>query len=166
MGGCIEQAIDRCIEEDVLRRFLIEHRLEVVRVVQLDYTFDRQIELERIDSREEGYTEGREEGYTEGRQEGHGEGLAEGRVRDSISLIGKKVKKQKTLEQIAADLEEEPEDIRLLYDIVWSYAPTCNEDQIYQAYLKRTQEKIRLYLAGTKILTIPTVFKTGTAKSR
>ena len=58
----IEMAIDRCIEEDVLREFLMEHRTEVVKVVKLDYTFDRQLTLEREDSREEGRAEGRVEG--------------------------------------------------------------------------------------------------------
>lgn len=43
----IEVAIDRCIKENVLRDFMIEHRTEVVKVVSLDYTFERQLELER-----------------------------------------------------------------------------------------------------------------------
>lgn len=58
----IEVAIDRCIREDVLRDFFMEHRSEVVKVTRLDYTFDRQIMLEREDSREEGWEEGRKEG--------------------------------------------------------------------------------------------------------
>lgn len=78
----IEMAIDRCIEEDILRDFLIEHRTEVVKVVKLDYTFDRQITLEREESREEG----REEGRAEGRAEGREEGLAEGEVIGSIKI--------------------------------------------------------------------------------
>lgn len=72
----IELAIDRCIEEDVLREFLMEHRTEVVKVVKLDYTFDRQITLEREDSR----AEGRAEGLAEGLEEGRAEGLAEGEI--------------------------------------------------------------------------------------
>ena len=40
--------------ENVLRNFLKEHRSEVVKVTQLDYTFDRQIELEREDAKREG----------------------------------------------------------------------------------------------------------------
>ena len=32
----IEQAIDRCIGENVLREFLIEHRWEAVKVTNLD----------------------------------------------------------------------------------------------------------------------------------
>lgn len=66
----IETAIDRCIEENVLRSFLMEHRSEVVKVVKLDYTFDRQLMLEREDSREEGRAEGRAEGREEGLAEG------------------------------------------------------------------------------------------------
>lgn len=56
----INRAIDRCIEEDILADFLRENRTEVVKVTQLDYTFDRQIMLEREEAREEGREEGRE----------------------------------------------------------------------------------------------------------
>lgn len=55
----IERAIDRCIEEDVLKGFLIKNRWEVVKVVELDYTHDRQIQLEREEGREEGRVEER-----------------------------------------------------------------------------------------------------------
>jgi hypothetical protein len=76
----IERAIDRCIEENVLRKFLIEHRSEVVKVTKLDYTFDRQLTLEREDARAEGRAQGRAEGKAEGRAEGKAEGRAEGRA--------------------------------------------------------------------------------------
>lgn len=56
----IELAIDRCIGENVLREFLMKHRTEVVKVMRLDYTFDRQLMLERADSREEGREEEKE----------------------------------------------------------------------------------------------------------
>ena len=65
----INRAIDRCIEEGVLVDFLKENRTEVVKVTQLDYTFDRQIMLEREDAREEGREEGRAEGQEQGREE-------------------------------------------------------------------------------------------------
>ena len=55
----IDKAIDRCIEEDVLREFLIRRREEVTKVTQLDYTFDRRIELEREDARDEAIAEER-----------------------------------------------------------------------------------------------------------
>ena len=53
----INKAIDRCIEEGVLANFLMENRAEVVKVTQLDYTFDRQITLERKDAKQEGKEE-------------------------------------------------------------------------------------------------------------
>ncbi len=49
---CIELAIDRCIREGVLRDFLLEHRTEVLKMMTLDYTFERQIALERIEAHE------------------------------------------------------------------------------------------------------------------
>ena len=57
----IKKAIDRCIEEDVLKDFLQERRAEVLKVTQLDFTFDRWLELEREESWEEGRQKGREE---------------------------------------------------------------------------------------------------------
>ena len=74
----IDRAIYRCIEENVLKDFLKEHHSEVVKVTQLDYTFDRQIELEREDAIREGLQEGRREGLQEGRREGLQEGKREG----------------------------------------------------------------------------------------
>ena len=54
----IEMAIDYCVEHDILKEFLLTHRNEVTKNMQLDYTFDRRIELEREDAREEGVHEG------------------------------------------------------------------------------------------------------------
>ena len=104
----INQAIDRCIQEDVLADFLKENRAEVVKVTQLDYTFDRQITMEREEAREEGRAEGRDEGRAEGREEGRAEGREEGRAegealgtqqeREKIAI--KMIKVNKPLEEI------------------------------------------------------------------
>ena len=63
----IQMAIDYCIEHNILRDFLIKRRNEVTKSMKLDYTFDRQLELEREDAREEGFEEGLEEGRREER---------------------------------------------------------------------------------------------------
>ena len=47
LGKAINQAIDQRIREDILKDFLMENRSEVTKVMQLDYTFERQLELER-----------------------------------------------------------------------------------------------------------------------
>jgi len=112
----IEMAIDRCLKEDVLREFLTEHRMEVVKVMRLDYTFDRQLALEREDSRAEGLEEGREEGRRKGREEGRRkgreegleEGRKEGRIEGEIIGIIKSCKRfGKTCEEVKSHLIEE-----------------------------------------------------------
>ena len=59
LARAINRAIDKCIKENVLAEFLQENRDEVVKVTTLDYTFDRQIMLEREDAAAEGRAEGR-----------------------------------------------------------------------------------------------------------
>lgn len=54
LENAITRAISRCVEENILADFLKKRYWEVVKVTQLDYTFDRQIMLEREDAREEG----------------------------------------------------------------------------------------------------------------
>ena len=63
----INLAIDRCIRENILKDFLIENRSEVVKVTQLDYTFDRQIALEREEAVREGIGLGIKQGIEQGR---------------------------------------------------------------------------------------------------
>lgn len=90
----IDLAISQCIRENVLKEFLIEHRMEVTHMMTMDYTFERRLEFQR----EEAIEKGREEGKKE--------------------LIRLKLLKRKPLEQIAEELEESPEAIRLLYEQV------------------------------------------------
>ena len=56
--------------------------------MQLNYKFDRQLELERADAREEGLEEGRKLGQKIGQEEGRKEGRKEGRE-ETINLINK-----------------------------------------------------------------------------
>ncbi len=70
LGDSIEYAINRCIDEDVLKDFLINRREEVAKVTNLDFTFERQIELEREEAENKGLLRGREEGMSLGREEG------------------------------------------------------------------------------------------------
>lgn len=68
LGDAIEHAIDRCIDENVLEEFLINRREEVAKVTNLDFTFERQIELEREEAENKGLIRGRTEGLLEGRE--------------------------------------------------------------------------------------------------
>ena len=79
LGKAIHQAIDQCIREDILKDFLIENRSEVTKVMQLDYTFERQLELEREAASSQAWQQGLERGRTEGR--------LQGRLQEIISFV-------------------------------------------------------------------------------
>ena len=86
----ITKAIDYCIEENIMREFLIKHKAEVFSVCITE--FDEKIyEAElREEAREEGLTLGREEGREEGLTLGREEGREEERIkniRKTISLL-------------------------------------------------------------------------------
>ena len=57
----IERAIDDCIKNHILEEFLKSRRGEVVKVVQLDYTWERREELIRKEQYEEGRQQERKE---------------------------------------------------------------------------------------------------------
>lgn len=87
LAGAIELAIDQCIREDVLRDFLMEHRSEVVKMMQLDYTFERQLQLEREDAIEDGRKQGLEEGLEQGLQQGREQGRKEGVTQGENNIV-------------------------------------------------------------------------------
>ena len=74
LADAIEHAINRCIDEDVLKEFLVNRREEVAKVTNLDFTFERQIELEREEAEKQGLLRGRAEGMSLGRKAGLLEG--------------------------------------------------------------------------------------------
>ena len=53
-----------------MKDFLINRREEAAKVTNLDFTFERQIELEREEAENKGLLRGREEGMSLGRMEG------------------------------------------------------------------------------------------------
>ena len=100
LEDAIEKAINQCMEENVLRDFLTQHREEVMHVMTLDYTFERRLEMQRAEAIEDGERIGKEIGKEEKLSE----------------QIRKKIQKGKPLDQIADELEEVPETIRPLYE--------------------------------------------------
>lgn len=83
----INLAIDRCIDENVLRDFLRENRSEVVKVTQLDYTFDRQITLEREEAIRDGLKLGLAQGLEQGLEQGLAQGFAQGSEQERLDAI-------------------------------------------------------------------------------
>lgn len=61
------RAIDECVEENILREFFLSRRDEVVKVTEIDMTFETRLEYVKRDSYEEGLEDGIEKGREEGR---------------------------------------------------------------------------------------------------
>ena len=104
------EAIDECMEENILVDFFEKHREEVVEVSIYDYDEEKVRKTLADEAREEG--------------------VAEGETLTKITLIIKKVKKSKSLPTIASELEEEAADIKPLYDAVAASAPDYDIEEI------------------------------------
>ena len=131
-------AIDECIEEGILVDFFEEHREEVVEVSIYDYDeedvrrtlFEEAKEMAKEELKEVVKAEVMEEVKSEVREEVKSEVREEikSEMREEVKSIVinqviKKVKKSKTLETIASELEEKEADIKPIYDAVVSSAP-------------------------------------------
>ena len=66
----IRQAIDECIAEDILAEFLRAHRNEVEKIMNLDFTHERQLELIARDEYNAGVQQGKQQGIQIGVQQG------------------------------------------------------------------------------------------------
>ena len=127
----VTEAIDECIDEDILVDFFEQHREEVVEVsiyvydeVVVRWTFFEEAkEMSKEELKESGIEEFKREAKEELTQEVFAEGEQSGEQLKIVNQVIKKVKKSKTLETIASELEEEVADIKPIYDSVVSSAP-------------------------------------------
>ena len=90
--AAVDRVIDECIREDILREFLERNRAEARAMSIYEYDQEEHIRLEREDAFEDG------------------------RKAQLISLIQKKLAKQKAIEVIAEELEEDVETIVALIE--------------------------------------------------
>ena len=119
----VTEAMDECIDEDILVDFFEQHREEVVEVSIYDYDEEEVRKVLAKEMAEEMVGEMAEK-MAEQLAEKYAQEAAEKAVEQNIiSLVIKKVKKSKTLETIASELEEEESDIKPIYDAVVSSAP-------------------------------------------
>ena len=100
------EAIDECMEENILVDFFEKHREEVVEVSIYDYDEEKVRKTLADEAREEG------------------------EILNKITMIIKKVKKSKPLPTIASELEEEEADIKPIYDAVVASAPDYDIEEI------------------------------------
>lgn len=95
----VEEAIEACIKNGVLKEFLEKNRSEAMKVSIYEYDQKRHMEMER--------EEGREEGRKEGREEGREKALLE-LVRDGMITIEYVAEKlEMSVEELKKKLSEE-----------------------------------------------------------
>lgn len=101
-----KRAIEECIEEGILADYLRKKGSEVVNMLIAEYDYDLDLEVQR------------EEAYAAGKQEGQRKGLQEGQRKKLLELVQKKLKKGKSIEAIAEELEESQEEIAKIIEVL------------------------------------------------
>ncbi len=108
LADAVERAIQESISEGVLKDFLEKHRAEAKEMSIFEYDQEKHMKQER------------EAAWEEGHREGHRSGVAEGVLLGEKQLlwnqIRKKMEKGKSLTEIAEELEETEEHIRVLIE--------------------------------------------------
>ena len=116
----VKMAVDECINEDVLREFLLENKAEVVKMFLTEYNEKQTLENMYNDGVEVGKEIGKEKGIEIGKAQGiemgKVQGIEFGERRKLIEMVYKKIKRGKTVEEIADDLEEDIEVINPIFN--------------------------------------------------
>ena len=69
------------------------------------------------------------------------EGMEKGETRKLVEQICKKLRKGKTLDIIAEELEEEIEKIRYICEVAAEFAPNYECDKVYEAWEEESRRK-------------------------
>lgn len=87
----VEEAVDRavteCINEGILREFLLQNRKEAVEMSIFEYDEEAVFEIVRKDEYEKGLQEGLEKGIEKGIEEGREEGFSAGKADAILELL-------------------------------------------------------------------------------
>ena len=120
----IDEAIDECTRENILKDFFGTYKNEVRRIMALDFTFERQIELTRMEYYQDGFAEGEAQGEARGKKDGQ--------LRTLISLTVRKLRKGKSVVQIADELEADIATIAPICQAAEEFAPEYDEEKVFR----------------------------------
>lgn len=111
--NAVEKAVDSCIEDDILGEILRKDRARIMASILSEFD---------------------EVGYAQMLRE---EGIEEGEMRKLIEMVCKKLRKNKTSELIAEELEEEESVIKAICEKAQRYAPEYDIDKICEECLQQ-----------------------------
>ena len=103
-------AIEECINCNVLKDFLLERKAEAMHTLLTEYDEEEAMEYFK--------------------QRAYEDGIVKGELQLIVSNICKKMIKNKSIEQIADELEEDVSKIQKIYDIAKEFAPDYNVEKI------------------------------------
>ena len=109
----VEQAVQECIKEGILRDFLIRNRSEVVQMSIFEY--DEELHKKTLI------------------EEGIEQGIEQGEYMKLIQMVCKKIKKDKSPETIAEELEEPVCQIQCICMAAKEFAPDYDAAAIYES---------------------------------
>ena len=124
----IDEAIDTCTRENILKDFFGTYKNEVRRIMALDFTFERQIELTRMEYYQDGFADGEVRGEAKGMARGE----KNGQLQTLISLTVRKLHKGKSVDQIADELEADIATIAPICKAAEEFAPEYDEEKIFR----------------------------------
>ncbi|MCR5801046.1 MAG: hypothetical protein K6G57_01795 [Lachnospiraceae bacterium] len=110
----VDSAVEWCISKGYLVEYLRKKRAEAKQMIMLDIDEEAYMEALKEDAREEGLAEG----------------LEKGKETLLIENVCKKLRKGKSIEQIADELEEDPARIKDICDAASKFAPEYNADKV------------------------------------
>ena len=122
----VARAVDSCIAEGILADFLKKHRREVIAMSIFEYNEEEHMKLLQDEAREDGFKEGREDGFKDG--------LKEGELNKLIELCCRKLHRGKTAEQIAEELEEDPDTIDRIVSAAERFAPDYDAEKVFREF--------------------------------
>ena len=126
--------METCISEHILEDFFKTRGDEVRKVMQFDMRWERREKLIREEEYDVGYAAGEVQGEARGEARGYKAGVAAGEAQgyiDKIRAIQRKIKKGKTLAEIADDLEVTEESVQSFYELIQEKGVDCPAEEIY-----------------------------------
>lgn len=112
----VNTAVDSCIRDGILADILKKERAKIMASILAEFDAEEYAEMLKRESMEEG--------------------ISRGKLIGLIEQVCKKIRKNKSLEQIAEELEEELFVIQEICEVAKNYAPEYDEGKIYQELVK------------------------------
>ena len=133
----VRYTVDTCIREGILRDFLLKYREEAIEMCIFEYDEEETLRQLGQQSYEEGVAAGIEQGRKEGVAVGKTEGILVGEEQLLFRLICTKLKKAKTSELIAEELEEDPKKVERICEAAETFAPEYDWKAVYEACVRQ-----------------------------